>query len=108
PSPGISVGKDEPLVLDHLKKDASVGKLIPFGIAHDNQAGTARPDVELGGGGRPGQRSEPLREQGGVCPCPEQRLPRRIDQAGQHQLAIGGRGGIGGGGHSSFSCFAHV
>src|SRR5215469_16404446 len=94
PCLGVGVGEDKPLILDDLEIDAAVRKLVALRVAHDNQVGSARPDVEFSKRRGVGQRREPLLEKLGICPCSEHFVARGIDDAGQHQLTVRSRGGV--------------
>jgi hypothetical protein len=60
------------------------------------QAGAARPHVELGDRRGDRARREPALQQLGLGPGPVDLLRRRVEGAGEDQLAVGGAGGLGG------------
>src|SRR5688572_5970711 len=88
PSRGESVREDEFFVLDDLQVDAGIGVVIAIGIAHHDQAGAARPDIQRHSGNCPGPRHEPLLQELGLGPGAIHFFARRVEDALQHQLAL--------------------
>ena len=68
--------------------------VLAVGIAHDDQARAAGPDVERGPRDRPGTRHEPLLQQFRLGPGAIHLLARRIENALQHEFALTGKIGI--------------
>src|SRR5712692_6003187 len=103
PSLRVGIGKYESLIVDDFEIDAPVRHFVSVGAAHDDQIRAARPDVKLRNGRRIRQGRKPFLEEFGIGPRLEYLLAWRPDDAGQHKLAIRGRGSVGCGGHGPFS-----
>ena len=93
PALGVGVGEDEAPLGHDLEVDAGVGEVLALGAAHHDAAGAAGAEVERRprAWSRASGANQRFRSSGSV----QQRQTRgagRLEQAGEHEVAVGGRG----------------
>jgi len=86
-SPATSLG-ETPFVFDNFQINASMRKLLSFGVSHDDQACTTGTDISFYERNGPGPRREPLLEQVGFCPGSEELFWWCINNSLEYKVSV--------------------